>query len=184
MPETNENPKTEGQSTCSRCGETFPADQVNLYRPNAGKHPTKTVLLCLGCAGKDPNAIPMKGPQVAPATQEAPAGPGTPTNEPQPQDTEPKITEFKPVPAAPLQTSQAPQPAETDKKIHVANNKAANVETKPISRVDIENRIAGFSADIEKLATQGNKLSGQLTQIKSIIEAKRGAIAGLESVLG
>lgn len=192
MSETNENPETVSvpKCLCDRCGKEKP---TALYKPNAGKHPAKTIRICLDCANDDPNCNPMANPaEPDVATQDIPIGSGTPDPEPENvpdlstakplPDTEPKITEFKPVTPAPLPAS--PAPIEADKKIRATNNTAPNVETKPINRVDIENKIAGFSADIEKLVAQHNKLAAQIAQTKSIIEAKRGAIAGLESVLG
>jgi hypothetical protein len=44
---------------CERCGAAKPA---RTYKPNLGKHPKKTVLLCDECAAKDKDLIPVDNP--------------------------------------------------------------------------------------------------------------------------
>jgi len=65
-----------------------------------------------------------------------------------------------------------------------SKNKAKDVETKPIDRVDIRNKIDAQEKDVDKLLGQRVKLQQQLTQLQEIIVAKRGAIAGLRDLLG
>ena len=184
-----ENPQSEVELKCDRCGKARP---LKLYRPNAGKHPTKRVALCAECANADPNAIPVEGakPPWPPAEAGITGGkPQVGEPVPTPAADEVETIKFDPVALAPLKTSEpqteAPQQhVKPDNKIRSGDNKAEDVETNPIDRASIENKINVYTHDVELLNDQGKKLTAKLNQIAEIIKAKRGAIAGLGSLLG
>lgn len=69
------------------------------------------------------------------------------------------------------------------KKPKAKQNKAEDVETKPIDRVDIEKKIEGQEKDIDTLVGKRKGITQQLTQMNDMIMAKRGAVAGLRDLL-
>jgi hypothetical protein len=98
-----------------------------------------------------------------------------------------EAVEFSPKPAPPIETPDNPG----GKKPKASQNKAKDVETKPIARVDVENELKAQQRDIDELAKSGqrlqqqlNRTQQQLTQLNETIIAKTGAVAVLEKTLG
>ena len=165
---TNENPKEEVVVKCERCGSE--SAEVKIHKPNLGKHPGKLVMLCAKCAVADPKALPVDGVKLTldatvKTEAEDPVQPQAGGAIPTPAEDE--VKQFDAVTPGPIETGQQP----------IKDDETA------INPATIRAQINRFNGDIKQLLTNGQKIRGQLAQITELIKAKRGAVAGLESVL-
>lgn len=128
---------------------------VKTYDPWTPGHPDKRVPLCDKCGEANPKAV--LDATIADIRAEE-----TEQKEP----IEDKIVTPK---------SKVPKASE---------NKAKDVETKPVDRVDIENKIKQHEEDLNKLLQKRQELRAQHEQVVTMIDAKKGAVAGLRDLLG
>jgi hypothetical protein len=154
-------PENENPIKCERCESDEPAQ---VYDPRTPGHPHKRVSLCDECAKKDPKVVLVttakEGTKIA-----------TPKDASELPDTE-KVSEM------------VAAPASNPKRPKASQNKAKDVETKPVDRVDIQNKIAEQEKDIDNLLKSRQEVQQNLFKLNDIIIAKRGAVAGLRDLLG
>jgi len=170
------NKETQEQLKCDRCDSDKPA---LIYDPRTPGHPNKRVNLCDECAVKDNKAVLVGGPGVPPEVTkdyEATIGP-----EPILDD----VNEIETIKFEPKTPEAIEERIVTPKsKLKSSENLAENVETKPIDRVDIENKIKKHEKDLDTLLAKRREIQGQLEQVSAVIAVTKGAVAGLRDLLG
>jgi hypothetical protein len=168
---TEENPK-EAEKTamtlkCDRCETT---EMAREYDPRTPGYPHKRVNLCDKCGERDPKAVLIADQQggIAPVI-------ATPKNAPERNEIE--TIKFPQTPVAVVDNPKSKRPKASE-------NKAKDVETKPIDRVDIEKKIEEQEKDLDTLLRKRQTFQQNINQLSDMIMAKRGAVAQMRELLG
>jgi len=168
------------KKNCQRCESS---EEAKEYDPRTPGHPHKRIYLCKECGDADPKAVPIDNvvPTIDPAVPSEDSefetqtkdevfateehGPATPEpiSIPTPKDAPPE---------EPQGENTNPRPVDKP------------VSTEPIERQIIRDKLAKQEGDFSKLIESRQAIVAKLTQVNSLIEIKKGAIAALRDALG